>query len=48
MPRFYRINFYQNRPKTKLILPKNTKFRALGALPPDPVPRAAGGFAPDL
>ena len=31
------INFYQNRPKIMLFLPKNIQnFRALGAPPPDP------------
>ena len=35
--RFDRIDFYQNRPKIKLFLPKKYKiFGALGAPPPDP------------
>ena len=29
----------------KLLLQKMQNFRALGALPPDPQPPAAGGFA---
>ena len=35
MPHFNNINFYQNRPKIKLIL-QNAILGALGALPPDP------------
>ena len=35
--RFDRINFYQNRPKIKLFLPKKYKiFGAPGVPPPDP------------
>ena len=34
MPRFNSINFYQSRPKIKLVLPKKIQnFLALGALP---------------
>ena len=36
MPRFISINFYQNKPKSKLFLLKNKIFRLLGAPPPDP------------
>ena len=41
--------FNQNSPKMKLFLQKHAKFsslRRLGALPPNPQPPAAGGFAP--
>ena len=35
MPRFNTINFYQNKPKIKLFLPKKMQnFRALAAPPP--------------
>ena len=34
MPRFKSINFYQNRPKFKLVLPKNTKFLSVGGYVP--------------
>ena len=43
MTRFNTINFYQNRLKLKLFLPKNTKFSSAGAPPPGP--RASGGPA---
>ena len=37
LPHFKSINFYQNRPKIKLFLQKNTKFWALGSAPIPPV-----------
>ena len=46
MPRFYSINFYHNRSKISLILPKATKFSSAGAPPPDPVPPTAWSSAP--
>ena len=36
MLRFKSINFYQNKPKIKLVLQKNKIFRVLGAPSPDP------------
>ena len=36
MPRFETINFYQNKPKIKLLLQKNNIFRELRAPPLDP------------
>ena len=46
MPRIDSINFYQNRPKIKLFLPKKEKyFERLGIHPPHPMPQVAGGFA---
>ena len=48
MPRFYSIDFYQNRPKIELILLKEYKiFEGWGLRRQNPVPPAAGGFAPD-
>ena len=35
MPHTKSINFYQNKPKVKLLLQKKFFFRVLGALPPD-------------
>ena len=34
MPRIESINFYQNRPKIKLFLPKNTNFLSAGGSAP--------------
>ena len=51
MPRFKRINFYQNRPTVKLFLQKNTKFLSVGAPPQDPQtasPLQLSGFMPEL
>ena len=48
MPRINSIDFYQNRSKIKLFLPKKYKFfRALGDPPLHPMPHVAGGLAPD-
>ena len=48
MPRINSIDFYQNRSKIKLFLPKKIKiFRALGDPPLHPMPPVAGGLAPD-
>ena len=47
MPHFSSINFYQNRPKFKLFLPKKYEiFERWGLRPHIPVPQFAGGFAP--
>ena len=49
MPRIISINFYQNRPKIKLFLPKKKFFfRELGIRPRHPMPPVAGGLAPRL
>ena len=45
MPGFKNIIFCQYNPNIKLFLKKKQTFQALGALPPEPVPPAAGGFA---
>ena len=42
MPRINSINFYQNRLKIKLFLPKKSFFRVLGY--PTPTPYASGGW----
>ena len=42
MPRINGINFYQNRPKIKLFLPKKSFFRVL--VDPTPIPYASGGW----
>ena len=45
--RFKNINFYQSKPKIKLLLQKNKIFRLLKGPPPDPQwPTADGGGAP--
>ena len=36
LPHFKSINFYQNRPKIKLFLQKNTKFLSAGLRPHTP------------
>ena len=47
VPRFNSINFYQNKPKIKLCLPKKLKiFRAIGALPPDSRASCGWGLLP--
>ena len=48
MPRINSINFYQNRPKIKLFLPKKIFFECWGIRPPHPMPPVAGGLAPRL
>ena len=46
MPRFYSINFYQNRCEIKLILPKKNKlFERWGLRRQIPAPPTAGGSA---
>ena len=48
MPRINSIDFYQNRPKIKLFLPKKIIiFRELGDPPLHPMPTVAGGLAFD-
>ena len=48
MPRINSINFYQNRSKIKLFLPKkNFFFERWGIRPPHPMPLVAGGLAPE-
>ena len=42
MPRFKSINFYQNKPKITLFLPKNLKFSSAGGYAADP--RTCGGW----
>ena len=46
MPGFKNIIFYQYNSNIKLFLEKKQTFQALGAPSPEPVPPAAGGFAP--
>ena len=46
MPRINGINFYQNRSKIKLFLPKKSFFRVLVDSTPNPMPPVAGGLAP--
>ena len=46
MPHINSINFYQNRPKIKLFLPKKFFFERWGIRPPHPMPPVAGGLAP--
>ena len=46
MPRINGINFYQNRSKIKLILPKKSFFECWWIRPPHPMPPVAGGLAP--
>ena len=47
MQRFKSIIFYQNIPKLSYFCKKKSKvFCVLRAPPPNPVPPAAGGFAP--
>ena len=53
MPRFSSINFYQNRPKIKLVFVINRQnFQALGAPPLDPrkspPPLLISGYAPEF
>ena len=49
MPRINGINFYQNRPKIKLFLPKKQFFfECWGIRPPHPMPPVAGVLPPDL
>ena len=48
MPRFNSINFYQNRPKVTLFLPKFMKFWSAGGSalrPPNSPPLQSSGYA---
>ena len=47
MPRINSINFYQNRPKIKLFLPKKQFFfECWWIRPPHPMPPVVGGLSP--
>ena len=47
MPRINSIDFYQNRPKIKLFLPKNKNFSRAGGSAPTPCPSGGWGPCPD-
>ena len=50
MPRFKNINFYQNKPKFKLVLQENIKFSSAWGFDPrypkQPTPLRAFGYVP--